>query len=305
VSSTNAESPLSSSPELSVVIPSVNGLRYLSDCLEALERNAPGAEVVVADSTDADTRRAVSERFPGVRLIAFDEPKTVPELRAAGIAAAHAPHVALIEDHSIVRDGWARRLLDRHGEGRAVVGGPVKNTAVRRIRDWAAFFCEYSEHMEPMTSGPTDSLTSVNISYDRQAIGLMDDLLREGRWETFLHPHLMASGVQLYADGDGGLDHDKDFGFFEFASQRFHYSRSHAGMRNPELGWKRAVYVAGSPLLVPMMYRRIAGNVMRKRRHRGRFLLATPLLLVYLAVYAAGEAVGYAFGGGQSLLKVK
>jgi len=44
---------------------------------------------------------------------------------------------------------------------------------------------------------------------------------------------------------------------------------------------------------------------MRKRRHRGRFLLATPLLLVYLAVYAAGEAVGYAFGGGQSLLKVK
>ena len=42
-----------STPELSVVVASVNGLPYVADCLAALERNAPGAEVIVADSTDA------------------------------------------------------------------------------------------------------------------------------------------------------------------------------------------------------------------------------------------------------------
>ena len=294
-----------SSPELSVVIASVNGMPYLAECLESLEQNAPEAEVVVADWTDAATRRQVSERWPTVKLISFDEPMAVPELRAAGIAAAHAPYVAVIEDHCLVRDGWARRLLDAHGEGRSVVGGPVSNRADRRIRDWAAFFCEYSEHMEPLPTGPTASLTGMNVSYDRRAIEAMDDLLREGRWETWLHPRLLASGLQLYADGGATLDHAKDFDFWHFVSQRYHYARSHAGMRNPELGWKRVVYVAGSPALVPMMYARIARNVMGKRRHRARFALATPLILVYLAVWAAGEAVGYAFGGGRSLLKVR
>ena len=45
-----------SAPELSVVVASVNGLPYLADCLEALERNTPAAEVVVADWTDETTR---------------------------------------------------------------------------------------------------------------------------------------------------------------------------------------------------------------------------------------------------------
>ena len=294
-----------SPPELSVVIASVNGMPYLGECLDSLELNAPEAEVVVADWTDAETRLAVSERWPGVRLISFDEPMAVPELRAAGIAAAGTPYVAVIEDHCVVRNGWSRRLLDAHRQGRPVVGGPVRNQANRRVRDWAAFFCEYSEHMEPLPSGPTDSLTGMNVSYDRRAIEVMDDLLREGRWETWLHPHLLASGVQLYMDGAATLDHAKDFDVSDFISQRYHYARSHAGMRNPELGWKRVIYVLGSPALVPLLYVRIARNVLRKKRHRFRFLLATPLILAYLAVWSAGEAVGYAFGGGRSLLKVR
>jgi hypothetical protein len=145
----------------------------------------------------------------------------------------------------------------------------------------------------------------MNVSYDRSAIAAMDDLLREGRWETWLHPRLLESGLELYADGGATLDHAKDFSFSHFVSQRFHYARSHAGMRNSQLGWKRVVYVAGSPAIVPLMYARIARNVLDKGRHRARFALATPLILIYLSVWAAGEAFGYAFGGGRSLLKVK
>jgi hypothetical protein len=145
----------------------------------------------------------------------------------------------------------------------------------------------------------------MNVSYDRNAIDAMDDLLREGRWETWLHPRLQSCGFELYSDRDAGLDHVKDFGFREFVSQRWHYARSHAGMLNAQLGRKRIVYVLGSPALVPLLYARIARSVLRKRRHRLRFLAASPLVLVYLSVWAAGEAAGYAFGGGRSLLKVK
>jgi hypothetical protein len=133
----------------------------------------------------------------------------------------------------------------------------------------------------------------------------MDTLLAEGRWETWLHPHLVRSGFRLYSEPDAGIDHVKDFGVREFSSQRYHYARSHAGMRNPELGRRRVVYFFGSPLIVPLAYSRIARSILRKRRHRRELALATPLILFYTCVWALGEAVGYALGGGRSLLKVK
>ena len=94
-------------PELSVVVASVNGMPYLDECLASLAANAPEAEVVVADWTDEETRASVRERWPDVRLLSFDRPMAVPELRAAGIAAAQAPYVAVIEDHCVVPEGWS------------------------------------------------------------------------------------------------------------------------------------------------------------------------------------------------------
>ena len=292
-------------PDLAVVVASVNGLPYLAECLEALERTAPWAEVVVADSTDEATRARVSERWPDVRLLTFDEQQTVPELRAAGIAATSAPYVALIEDHCVVREGWASGLVRWHREGESVVGGPIHNVVDDRLRDWAAFFCEYSAFLEPGPTGPAPGLPGMNVSYDRAAIDAMADLLADGRWETWLHPRLVERGFRFWADPELAIDHAKDFDLGEFLSQRYHYSRSHAGMRNATLGWKRIVYVLGSPLLPPLLYARMVGNVRRARGNGRIFLAATPLILLYLLVWSYGEAVGYAFGGGRSLLRVR
>ncbi len=296
---------MSASPELSVVVASVNGFPYLGECLESLERHCPEAEVIVADWTDEETRRRVAERWPGVRLLSFDEPMAVPELRAAGIFAATAPHVALIEDHCVVREGWADRLLDAHRRGYAVAGGPVENVVTGRIRDWAAFFCEYSAFMAPLPAGETADLPGMNVSYDRRALEAIDDLLREGRWESWLHARLRERGFRFWSDSAAAIEHAKDFDFREFLSQRYHYSRSYAGMRNPELGARRMLYVAGSPAILPLVYWRTARNVLRRRRRRGELLAATPLILLYTAVWSAGEAIGYAFGGGRSLLRVR
>ncbi len=294
-----------SAPKLSVVVASVNGLPYLADCLEALEARAPGVEVVVADWTDEATRQVVRERFPQVKLLSFDEPMAVPELRAAGIFASEAPYVALIEDHCNVREGWAERLVAAHEGGHSVVGGSIRNSPHRRIRDWAAFFCEYSRYMEPAPAGEVDDLPGMNVSYDRNALDAIDDLLREGRWESWLHARLLERGFVLWCEPAAVLDHAKDFGFGEFLSQRYHYSRSYAGMRNPELGAKRFLYALGSPLIMPLLFRRIAKNVLARRRHRRELALATPLILLYIGVWAGGEAIGYALGGGRSLLRVR
>lgn len=295
-----------SAPELSVVIASVNGFPYVGRCLDSLREHCPDAEVIVADYTDEQTRRRIRQGWPEVKLLSFDEPTGVPLLRAAGTAAATAPHVAVIEDHCVVREGWCRRILAAHRAGHPVVGGSIRNGETGRIRDWAAFFCEYTEHMEPAPAGVVASLPGMNVSYNRDAIEAMDEYLKKGLWETWLHPHLQHSGFELWSDPEIALDHVRDFGFWFFLKQRYHYARSYAGLRNPELGWKRAVYFFGSPLLVPLVTYRISRNVFRRnRRHMREFALAAPLVATYIATWAVGEAVGYAVGGGRSMLKVR
>lgn len=293
------------SPELSVVVASVNGFPYLGSCLDALTARCPAAEVIVADATDERTRERVRAGWPGVRLLSFDPGATVPELRAAGIFAASAPYVAVIEDHCIVQNGWADRLLAAHASGHEVVGGPIRNVATRRARDRAAFLCEYSEYMEPLPAGEPRGLPGMNVSYGRKAIAAMEDLLRAGLWETWWHARLRSEGFQLHADPAAVVAHDKDFGIREFLSQRYHYSRSYAGLRNPELGWKRVLYAVGFPLLPPLLTLRIARNA--ARRPGGLRLLAGvgPLVLLYVSVWALGEGIGYAFGGGRSLERVR
>jgi Glycosyl transferase family 2 len=292
-------------PQLSVVVASVNGFPYIGACLDALRRWAPEAEVIVADWTNQETRDRIRHDWPEVKLISYEEPTAVPALRAAGIAAASAPYVAVIEDHCIVREGWSQRLLAAHRAGHSVVGGSVRNGATDRVRDWAAFFCEYTEHMEPAPGGEVQSLPGMNVSYDRRAIAAMEEQLRRGLWESWLHPHLQASGFTLWSDPAAVLEHVRDFDFRTFAAQRWHFARSYAGMRNPELGRKRVLYAAAAPALVPLISYRLVRNVFRRRRHLKEFALAAPLVLVYIAIWSAGEAVGYAAGGGDSLLRVK
>lgn len=290
-------------PPLSVVVASVNGFPYIGECLDSLAKHCPEAEVVVADCTDTSTRQRIRGGWPLVRLIGFEIPTSIPALRAAGIAASSAPYVALIEDHCVVRNGWADGILAAHRAGYSVVGGPIRNGA-GRLRDWAAFLFEYSAYMEPQHAGPVLDLPGMNVSYDRRAIEAIDDLLRAAKWESWLHGRLRDRGFVLFATPAATLDHVKDFGIREFLAQRFHYARAYAAMRNDDLGWKRAVYAVTAPAIIPLVYARIAGNV-RRRGHAREFTLATPLLAMYLAATAIGEGIGYATGGGRSLLRVK
>ncbi len=295
---------MSSSPNLSVVVASVNGFPYLGACLDSLNARCPEAEVIVADSTDEETRARVRDGWPGVKLLDFEEPTPIPALRAAGIAAASAPNVALIEDHCVVENGWADTLVRAHRAGHSVVGGPIRNGSTARLRDWAAFLFEYGRYMEPAQRGAVSDLPGMNVSYDRRALAAIDDLLRAGKWEGWLHARLLERGFELYCDPDATLDHVKDFGIGEFTSQRFHYARAYAAMRAPELGARRFAYALAAPLLLPLLYVRIARSV-RGRGVGSLLLRATPLLLLYIGATAVGEAAGYAFGGGRSLLRVR
>src|SRR6187402_700916 len=97
-------------PELSVVVPSVNGFGDLNDCLSALERESSSVrlEILVIERCGEAVRARLRQSFPNARVIDVEPSVTIPDMRALAFDAASAPAVAVIEDHVIVPVGWAR-----------------------------------------------------------------------------------------------------------------------------------------------------------------------------------------------------
>src|SRR5207244_8305156 len=120
----------------------------------------------------------------------------------------------LVEDHCNVREDGADRLVAAPRQGHAVVGGSIHNAADRRVRDWAAFLCEYSSYLPSgQAAGAVYDLPGMNVSYDRKAIAAIEDLLREGRWEGWVHarrPQRANAGAQLSHSPPTNLAHESD-----------------------------------------------------------------------------------------------
>lgn len=296
-------------PDLSVVIASVNGLPYPLATLEALagQEGDLDVEVILADCTGPSTVAAVREHFPGVRVLAYDERRSVPWLRAAGLREARGRLVAVTEDHCVPRPDWCRQIVDAHRRtGWAAVGGGVENDSTDRAVDWAVFFCEYHQHMSPVPFGPSDFIPGMNVAYDMAVLEPMRGVFEEGLWENFLHDRLRAEGHVLGMDPSIVVGHRKHFTVPMFLDERFNYSRSFAGMRvagaSPAT---RLAWAAASLLLPGLLVTRLTRNVLRRRRHVGWYVRAFPLVVLFSVAWSLGELAGYLTGPGDSLLRVR
>lgn len=294
-------------PQLSVVVPSVNGAGDLMGCLEALERQRPDValEVLVADRCGETLRQAVQDRFPDVKVLAAPAGTTIPDLRAMAFDAATGDSVAVIEDHVIVPPGWARQLLEAQARGEDVVGGAVENAANQRIVDWAAFLCEYSHLLPPLPDGPSDWLTGNNTVYRRSLLRKYREVTRQGRWENHLHDALRKDGVTLFCRPAIRVGHKKHYTVWEYLSQRYLYSRSYAGARTAGAPLpRRLAWGLAAMALPPVLFGRTVARIWHKGVHRGELVRSLPLLGLFVTGWAAGEVVGAWFGPGDALAKV-
>lgn len=297
-------------PKISVVIASVNGAAHLDECLRALECQTlkDQAEVIVADRCGAGIAETIRERNLNLKLFCFPRETTIPQLRALGMKRSQGLIIALTEDHCLAPPCWYERMLRAH-EGRSgVIGGAVENDrSITRTVDWAVFFCEYGRYMNPVPDGEVAELPGNNVSYRRELLAHISDLLESGcSWEDDLNARLRERGVKVYSDPTIIVYHKKEFGLGYFVSQRYHYSRSYAGMRAqgaPVL--KKLIRAALCSVLPPALTLRIASWVIAKKRHVGMLLRALPLILLFTIVWAWGEFVGHLFGPGDSLMRVE
>jgi GT2 family glycosyltransferase len=294
-------------PNLSVVVPSVNGWTDLQGCLAALQADSRdlAVEVLVVDRIGDAVRRPLKAQFPRVRLIEVSSATTIPDMRAIAIAQAQAPLIAVIEDHVLVPQGWARALVEAQAKHGGVVGGAVYNAATRRLVDWAAFLCEYSHLLPPLPAGPSTWLTGNNTIYPRPALEAQRRALEAGRWEDYLHRQLLESGVTLTCCPEIVVAHKKHYTVGEYLTQRYWYARSFAGGRvagRPAL--IRVAYGLAAMALPPMLWTRTVRRVWTKRSHRGELVRSMPLIGLFVCAWGLGEAVGYWRGPGDALSRV-
>jgi len=294
-------------PLLSVVVPSVNGIRDLLECLSALAAEAARVplEVLVVDRVGPALAEEVARQHPWVRIIEAARGTTIPDLRAIAFSAAVAPVVAVIEDHVHVPPGWATQMLTAQQRGETVVGGAVENAATERLVDWAAFLCEYSHLLPPLPEGSVPAITGNNTTYRRELLERFREATSSGRWEDHLHAVLRAHGIQLFCRPEIVVRHKRHYTVREYVSQRYLYARSYAAARLAGRPWPvRVVYGAAAALLPPLLFGRIAGRVWSRPRYRPVLVRSIPLLILFVTAWAAGEIAGAWLGPGDALSRV-
>jgi glycosyltransferase involved in cell wall biosynthesis len=294
-------------PELSVLVPSVNGLGDLIGCLDALERQQNiRLEIVVIDRLGQEVRDTVRRRFPKAVLIETPEDTTIPDMRALGFRQARGSTIAVIEDHVITPPGWGRQLLDALSNGHSVVGGPIENAATETLLDWAAFLCEYSACIPPLPAGEAAWLPGNNVAYRRQVVEKYQSVVEEGRWENHFHDAMRADGIKLICRPDIIVGHKKHYTFGEYLSQRYLYARSYAGARVRDASpAKRLAYGVAAFSLPVLLFIRTIKLIVSKRRHLGYLAASLPLLGIFVTSWGVGEVVGYWFGAGKALAEVR
>lgn len=295
------------SPEISVIIPAVNSLSDLQDCLNALRRQESVAlEIVVLERLGRDFRDQVAIEFPEVKIIAMDHGTPIPEMRARGFDVAAADLVAVIEDHVIVPPDWASKLIQAVNDGADVAGGPIENLAVHTRVDWAAFLCEYSGCLPPLEGGKSNWLPGNNVVYRKTLLEKYKPVISEGKWENHLHDKLKKDGVDLIMLPELVVGHKMHYTFNLYMSQRYLYARSYAGGRvvgKPIL--VRFLYGLAGFALPPMLFFRTVHRIRSKGRHLDQLSPSLPMLLAFVCSWGVGEIIGYWFGAGDSLGKVR
>jgi hypothetical protein len=263
----------------------------LDACLEALESQREGVEVLVREGEPSPDD--LRERFPWADFGTAPD-RLVPEHWRDGIDRASGEIVALTIAQMTPAPDWIATMRRLHAE-HDVVGGAIEPGRGLRLVDWGEYFCRYARDMPPFEASDNVELAGDNAAYKRSLLEGIQETYRDGFWEPVSHRRLAADGVRLWHDPSLVVRQGRSAGFAAFARQRLEHGRRYGHQRGVNFSRGRNLLgVIAAPLVPALMTLRVLRHVFGKGRYRGRALLALPVIVGYNGVWAYAEARGHA-----------
>lgn len=223
-----------------------------------------------------------------------------------GIRHAHAPVVALTEDHSFPDANWAEVMIAAHQKPWAAVSPSMRNGNPNTMLSWADFYQAYGEWAQPILSGSVRHLPGHNSSYKREILlsyGNQLESLMEA--ENVLHRYMKAEGYELLLESKTCTSHLNFGTWSSWLPKRYYTGRQVASTWSKTWSWpRRLLFTIASSLIPWIRLWRIQRNV-RRRQPTSFLLLLMPLLIVGLLIEGIGYMMGFAAGTGDSIEKME
>lgn len=132
--------------ETTVIIPNLNGMKYLRACLESLYacQEQPFPVIVVDNGSTDESVAFVKEHFPQVELICFAENKGFCGAVNAGILASKTPYVILLNNDTTVAPGFVSSLTESVKEDAGYFSSGAKMVSMKEpdvIDDAGDYYC--------------------------------------------------------------------------------------------------------------------------------------------------------------------
>jgi hypothetical protein len=279
---------------LSIVVASNGAAGSVARCLASIEPQAGPAsdvEVIVCEAGPSDD--TVRTRFPFARF--ETRPGLLaPELWREGITLSSGAIVALTISPMEVADNWVTTIRDRLSMGIDAVGGAIDAGKGLRLADWAEYFCRYSPDLPPFPVHESLHLPGDNAAYRRDRLDEVQHSWQDGFWEPEVHRALKERGATLVHDPALLVLQGRSAGFSAFCRQRLVHGRQYGRQRGQRFsGLRNTVGIALAFVVPLLMLARSARIVFARGRHRARFMASLPVLLVFDAAWALGEARGH------------
>ena len=294
-------------PRVSVLVPTIRGWPDARMPIDATRDQVArfGSEIVVVDGS----RRPApgpDEVGPDVRWISRPG-ESVFQMRAASYAACEGEIVAVTEDHCQPAADWIERILAAHADHpeAIAIGGAVANGTTRHLVDWATFIVTQSPFVLPIADGPTDRILGAASSYRRDVLDRLPRHGSLGSIELFDAVGMRRPGEVLINDGSIRVTHHQSMGIGPTAASQFHNGRTIAGFRRQDMtlgDWLRLVAFPILPLFRTARTIRIAWG---RQLPRFTMLVAIPMIAFLHYCQAAGEAIGYVAGPGNSPTRLR
>ncbi|MEO1238701.1 MAG: glycosyltransferase [Pseudomonadota bacterium] len=300
---------MASSPAISVFMITDHAFETCARTLSYLAKQtiADQIEMIIVGPSEAEIEPdyGVLSAFHSHRILEIGTVAWVGDAAATAIRAARGPYVVYAEEHGFPPPDWAEILVRtfEHGGYDAVGWGMMP--ANPGLVAWAHIYGQFGDAVAPLRSGLAQRMGPHHGAYRTASIlELGEDLAEAFGNEGTLYPAFLKMGKTLYLTGETVTGHTQVSDLASYLRLEFIGQRVYAAARikvEAWSPWKRAVYIAGSPLIPLVRLYRSIGHIRRTGRVRQLLPQAAVVILLANIAGAAGEALGYLVGANAKV----